>query len=486
MTAVPFGDYRPDIADLDTQFTKSLTNVLPRADGYGPFPDFSSYTGALPAACRGFFIGRKTDGSVAVFAGTSTKLYILDATALTWTDASLGSGVYAALSSTDQWQFAQFGNFVLATQANAVLQEFDLTSSTNFANTAGSPPQAKYISIVNRFVLLTGLTSNPYRIQWSGLNDRTNWTSGINSSDFQDFPDGGVVRGSAGGEYGIVFQDAAIRRMTYTPGNPVIFIIERIAEDHGLYAPYSLIKTSDKIFYLSPHGFETLTPTSPPVPIGKERVDRTFLADLDKGNLQLLLGAADPRSSRVYWAYKSNSGTAGLFDKIICYDWALQRFSPITVSGEYLASISQPGLTLESLDNISGSLDALPFSLDDVATSVTPEIAAVNSAHKLGFFRGLNLEATLDTAEQNGAGQRFFVQGYRVLADAPTVYGSISYRENQSGTASQLAESTMNARGFVPLRRSTRYARGRIRIPAATIWTYANGLEPEFTSAGRR
>src|SRR5207247_5968422 len=110
--------------------------------------------------------------------------------------------------------------------------------------------------------------------------------------------------------------------------------------------------------------------TGAPEPIGKERFDRTFFADYDSGNLQLVIGAADPQESRVYWAYKSISGTTGLFDKVLVYDYVLNRASTINLSGEYLASLARPGLTLENLDAISGSLDALPFSsLDDISTA---------------------------------------------------------------------------------------------------------------------
>src|SRR5436853_306708 len=111
--------------------------------------------------------------------------------------------------------------------------------------------------VAGRFIVLSGLLSNPYRVQWSGLNDVTQWTPGVNSSDFQDLPDGGIVRGVAGGEYGNIFQDGAIRRMTFAPGSPFVFQIERIAEDRGLYAPYSLIRSGDRIFFLSADGFMT-------------------------------------------------------------------------------------------------------------------------------------------------------------------------------------------------------------------------------------
>ena len=486
MPLVPFGEYRPDVADYQAQYAAFLNNTLPRGDGYGPFPDFSAYSAALPGACRGFFKAIRTDGSVTIFAATATRLYQLDNTNFTWTDVSKGGSAYSALSTSDNWQFVQFNNFVIAVQANVAAQLFDLTASSAFADLGGSPPQARYISVVGQFVVLSGLLSNPYRVQWSGLDAVSTWTPGVNSSDFQDLPDGGIVRGVAGGEFGNIFQDGSIRRMTFAPGSPFVFQIERIAEDRGLYAPYSLIRSGDKIFFLSASGFMWMAPSGYPAPIGKERVDRTFLTDVDKGNLQLVIGASDPRNARVIWAFKSNSGAAGLFDKLLCYDYVLDRWSPVAMTGEYLGSLSQPGLTLESLDAISGSIDALIPSLDSFATSVTPEIAAFNGNHVLGFFRGANLEATIDTGAQNADGRRMFVRGLRPITDAATVFGSVLAAERWPDTAVATPESQMDTLGLCPLRASTRYARGRIRIPAGTSWSFALGLEPDIALEGGR
>lgn len=480
-----FGEYRPDISDYEGTTTQSINNAIPRGDGYGPFPSFIVSTSGLVAACRGGFYALKSDGTVQTFAGTSTKLYQLNNTNYTWTDVSLGAGTYSALSATAQWQFAQFGNLVFATQANAVLQVFDLSSSAAFANCAGSPPQAAYISVVGRFLVLSGLLSNPYRIQWSGLNATTTWTSGVNSSDFQDFADGGIVRGVAGGESGIVFQDQSIRRMSYLPGSPLIFQIERIAQDKGLFAPYSIIRAGEKIFFYASQGFYKIEPGGVPVQIGREKYDRTFLADLDKGNLQLFMGAADPRSTRIYWAYKSVAGQAGLYDKAIGYDSTLERFFPVSISGEYLLGLSQTGLTLENLDTISSSLDALTLSLDAYATAVQPEIAQFDSTHKLGFFRGPALEATLKTSEQGTDGDRIYVNGFRCVTDAATHYGSLSYRETTAAAPSDLPEIAVNTRtGLCDLRLSTRYARMKVRIPAGITWTFAAGVEPDTSREG--
>lgn len=561
---LPFAEWRPDVSDYLGAATRNINNVLPRGDGYGPFPDFAILSQSLPSACRGAFYALNSDGSVTIFAGTVNGLYrannsdyswipvgkvatvtissaspgvitetghgsvanepkvfsnsggalpvaitagtvyyiktVLDANTYTISatpggaainTASTGTGThsvtahYSDLSSDAQWQFAQFGNLVKATQENVVLQTYTLGTSSAFADNAGSPPQAAYISVVGRFIVLSGLLSNPFRVHWSGLNDTTQWTSGVNSSDFQDFPDGGIVRGVAGGEFGTIFQDQTIRRMSYIPGSPLIFQIERITESLGLFAPYSIVRAGSLIFFHTAQGFFKIAPGGLPEQIGRERVDRYFFDDLDKTEIRMFIGCSDPRSTRAFWAYKSTSGTTGLYDKIIGYDYALDRWFPLTMSGEYLLGMSQPGITLESLDTLSASIDALAATLDSFAVSTQPLIAQFDSSHRLGFFSGANLEATLETPEQGTDGRRIFVNGFRPVVDAPTVYGSASYRETVSDTPTSLAEIAKNTRtGRCDLRRSTRYSRMKIRVPASEQWTYAAGIEPDVRQEG--
>ncbi|WP_315731667.1 MULTISPECIES: hypothetical protein [unclassified Bradyrhizobium] len=425
-----------------------------------------------------------------VFAGTSTKLYKLNNTDYSWTDVSLAGGSYAALSSTAQWQFAQTGNLVFATQANNVLQVFDLSSSTAFGNALGSPPQAAYISVIGRFLVLSGLLSTPYRIQWSGLNDfnsATSWTVGTNSADFQDFPDGGIVRGIAGGtQSGVIFQDTSIRSMAYVAGAPYIFQIDRIAQDKGLYGPYSIIRAGENILFYASNGFHKIVPGSPPQPIGRERVDRTFLSDLDKGNLQLFMGAADPRSTRVYWAYKSVAGAAGGYDKLLGYDYLLDQFFPVSSSGQFLLGISQSGITLEQLDAISSSIDAMTLPLDSYPSAVQPQLGQFDTSNILGVFAGSNMEATILTGEQGGDEDRLNLRGFRPITDAPTVYGKLSYRDTQQAASIQTSEMGLSRIGKIDIRRDTRYARFQIRMPAGTNWSFAAGIVPDFIPGGKR
>lgn len=396
------------------------------------------------------------------------------------------TGTYPAMADTANWQFAQFNSLVIAVHRGVAPQVFDLSSSTEFSNLGGSPPQAGSIAIVNRFIVLSDLLDNPNRIQWSGLNATTTWTPGVTLSDYQDLPDGGRAYSVAGGESGYIFQDSAIRSMVFSPGDPIVFQIQRISEDDGMYAPYSLTKAGDRIFWLSPQGFKMLIPGGYPTPIGKEKVDRTFFADVDNGNLRLVIGAHDPSSTRVVFAYKSISGFANRFDKILSYDWGLERWAPQLTEGEYLATLSKPGISLESLDDISSSIDDLPFSLDNFAASTPAKLSGITSDSKLGFFTGPNLEAIIETSEQGADGRRIFVRNARPVTDADEVFVSISGREDIENDVAFTNESAVNALGLCPQRVSTRYARARVRIPEGTDWTFASGVEPEFSMEGQR
>jgi len=290
-----FPEYAPDITDLGTNVSALISGCTPRADGFGPFKSLVEFTQALPGNDRGYFFARRSDGSIAVFAGTSTRLYLLDNNSFAWTDVSKGGSAYSVLVASDNWRFAQFNDLVIAVQANTVPQKFILSSASAFVDLLGSPPQAAYIAIINRFVVLTGLVSASRRVQWSDLDAPEQWTAGVGLSDFQDLPDGGTVHQISGGDaFGVIFQDEPIRTLVYAPGSAYTFQINRISQNDPIYAQYSPINAGDKTFFLSAQGFKVIEPGSVPKPIGKERVDRFFFGDVDSGSLQLVIGAADP------------------------------------------------------------------------------------------------------------------------------------------------------------------------------------------------
>jgi hypothetical protein len=561
MPVLPFPQYQPDISSFNGASTDTLLNVKPRADGYGPMKGLNVYTGALAAACRGMFMARKADGSLAIFAGTATKLYKLDNTTLTWTDVSAAAGSYSTLDSDANWHFAQFNNYVIAVQANAAPQAFELVAGSEFAALGGSPPQAAYITIINRFVVLSGLNSYPNRIHWSGLNAITTWTSGTTYSDYQDLPDGGNIKGVVGGEFGLIVQDNSIRRMIFSPGSDIVFQIDRIAKDIGATSADSICESGGVIYFLSPRGFVKVSPDGAVTPIGFERVDRTFLESADLASPQFIQGVANPGTNEIIWTYREESyASSVVFNRALIYNHALNRWSPIELIGEYIGAIGKPGVTLEGLATIgsttitgaanngsgliritvgstsgwatgdikdiasvggtteangtwtitvisgttfdlqgstftnaytsggyvAGSLDAMSVSLDDFNAATLNQLACFDASHYLGYFTGDNLEATLTAAEQSGISKRIFIRGAYPITDADTAYVSIGARESMTAAASYSTETAINSQGFCPQRVSTRHAKAKLRIPEGTEWTFATGVEPDFTTEGRR
>jgi hypothetical protein len=166
-------------------------------------------------------------------------------------------------------------------------------------------------------------------------------------------------------------------------------------------APYSLVRASDRVFFLSAKGFYVFVPGGVPTPIGKERVDRTFFAAYDSANLQLVIGASDPQASRVYFTFKSTGGTQGQFDTILAYDYALDRWSEILTSGEYLATLSQPGLTLEGLDPFSPGIISISGAANNGSGAIRLTISGL-TAGTGPSNTNLNIENTVTVYGVNG------------------------------------------------------------------------------------
>jgi hypothetical protein len=423
-----FGEWRPDASDLRSNWTQRLRNVVPRSDGYGPFHDVTVFTQALPAACRGYFVAFAEDGTVRIFAGTSTKLYLLDNTTLSWTDVSAASGTYSTLNDDANWVFAQFNNIVVATQRNDDMQSFNIESSTEFADLGSdvNRPKAGWVARVGSFLLAGDLADDPFRVQWSGLNEITNWTSGTNSSDFQDFPDGGRPRMGVEVEGGVavVMQETAARRMVFSPGSEAIFDIERLQNVPGILAPYSAVVTSGGVAYLSTRGFVIVGADGALTPIGEERVNRTFLGQLptvapaelralayDTSAARLIVGASDPRQSLVMWVYKSTGGADATFDRGLIYHTVLKRWAPIETSGQYIATVSRPGLTLEGLDAIAPGAQTISGCANNGSGLIRVTVGST-SGWTTGDYK--TISAVTGTTEANGTWPITVVDGTHI------------------------------------------------------------------------
>jgi len=338
---IQFKDWLPDQPSV-LDAVSEANNVIPLAVGYGAFKSAVNYSGAATEALTNCFAA-KVNADVTVFAGGATKLFKVSSTDLTMEDVSKAGGY----TGINRWQFAQFGNYALATNGSEKIQYFDVNSSTDFADLAAAAPVAKYITVVRDFVVGANIGAGTYpsRVNWSDINDPTDWTAGgASQSDFQELPDGGDITGITGGEFGIVFLEKAIVRMSYI-GSPLFFQFDTISRNVGCVEGGSIAQYGGVTYFLSDDGFYSCNGQQV-VGIGSEKVDRYFYSNANIGDIDSISAAIDPERNLVIWNYKTVSGNR----QLIIYNFETQKWCEADTDVDYLSTLATTGTTLDGLD----------------------------------------------------------------------------------------------------------------------------------------
>lgn len=476
-----WGEWAPDRAPIGLSSLRTATNVRPDGAAYEPMPAVTTVSDATGDRPRGMFSDRDALNDVHTFVGDETKLYELNDE--TWTDVSRVSGY--ACTETDRWRFARFGDRLLATNFADEIQKFDMTTDTDFADLAGSPPKARYIAAYGEFVLIGNTETNANGVRWSGINDSEEWTIGTAQSDLQDLPDGGAVTGLAVSDAAYIFQESKIRRMLYTGGG-TIMQFDVVEQERGLIAPDSLCSLGRVHFYLSEDGYYLFDGVSSTA-IGYDKIDSTFKADSDRDSYHRMSSAVDPINKLVGWLYPNRQAIGAQPNTLLVYNWANQRWAKCTYTMELLSGIRSTGYTLEGLDALYSSIDAMTISLDDpIWTGGALSWGGMSSDYKLATFSGSNLEATIETDDfEISEGLIAFVDSCRPQIDG-NAYCRIGSRMRSQDAVAYSAETITDVTGNCPQRSLGRYQRVNMRVPAATSWTKTQGFELSWKQAGMR
>jgi hypothetical protein len=485
-----FGEWLPDLPDYENPGITVATNVIPAGKSYKSVSGLTVYSNALSSQCLGAVLARDTSGNTANFVGNSSKLYKLASAA--FSDVSKVGGY--TVSTDDQWEFTLYGTQVLATQISDPIQTFTVASSTKFADLAAGAPKARHISNMRNFIVV-GNTFDatdgnvPHRVRWSAFKDPTSWTvSASTQADYNDLDASkGWVQRIIGGESGVVFQERAISIMSYQ-GSPLVFRFDEVEKEKGLLAPNGAIKIGNRIFYLGIDGFYMFDGNQS-IPIGDTKVNRTFFADLDQTYASKISTAIDFTNQCVFLLYPGSGHVGGRCNKIMVYNYAINRFASISTDLEYLFSAISEGYTLDSLDTVSTSIDALAFSLDSrVWTGNTNLLAAFDSNHKLNYFTGTAMTATLETGEtQLTPGNRTDVRRLRPVVDgtSATTTMQVGTRNKLSDTVTWGSSLSLNSTGEFCTRSNARFHRARVSVSGG--FNHLQGIQIlEAAKAGQR
>jgi hypothetical protein len=478
---ITFGEWLPDQPSVTGALVKA-NNVFSKAIGYGAIPSAVDYSEDASEDLNNVVAGRNPDGTTAIFAGSTTNLYKLDSTDLTLDDVS---GATYATPAGQRWRFTQFGHRLIAANGNARIQGWLLGTSTAWADLGADAPRARYVTVVRDFVV-SGYNSDSgfsYRVQWAALNDETNWTpSATTQADFQDIPDGGSVVGVTGGEFGLIFMDRSIHRMSYV-GSPLVFQFDNIARNLGCYEANSIIQYQGVSFFLSDDGFYACDGQNI-IPIGNEKVNRFFYSDVDEVFLSNMSAAIDPFRNLVIWSYASK-GQGGNVDKLLIYNFETKKWSSGTTDVDRVADASTPSVTLEGLDAFSTSIDALPTSLDSRQwVGGKMMFAGVRNA-KIVTFTGVNSTATIQTGDLSAENRKTAVTLVQPIVDNGSASVAISSRNLLSESVTFGTASAADSENRVSIRSMGRYHQLEFTTTGDN-WQTAIGADVELVPMGGR
>jgi hypothetical protein len=485
---IQFGEWLPDQPDYSNPGVTEATNVIPAANGYRSMPSFVEYSNAASNTILNIFAAKQNDGSVRLFAGDSGKLYLFNAVTSDLDDISKAGAPAYDLASAERWKFVQFGDDVIASGGiGEELQKFTLGTDSAFSDLSGTPPKGDFLAVVRDFVWVanvdTGSGRVPYKAYWSGFNDPTSWTAGVDQSDFQDIPDAGAITGMVGGEYCTILMERAIVRATYT-GPPLIWQFDKVETARGCQVPGSVCNVGHTVFYLSDDGFYVFD-GSKSQPIGAEKINSFFLNDFNIAFKDKMTSTVDPQEQIAVWSYVSNSAIDETPDRLLIYNYALNRWSLANVKSDLVAPFFTAGYTLENLDNINSSLDALPASLDSPLYKGGQYLFGGALGTKISAFTGDPLPATIVTGETGLAtGNHNIVTRIYPYHEGGSVEVSVGLRGTHTDLVSYTAAGTTNAAGFVPFRAQDRYHRAKMYISGN--WTFAQGMDIDARKVGRR
>ena len=487
MQKIAFGEWLPDQPEHNNPGANVATNVYYSLNSYKRFPSLVNYSSNnIGKDSRGAGSFRDDSNNVYNFVATNTDLYQLDGGTFTSRKGSLTG------TNSDFWTFTQFGNYVIASNGVDAPQYYLMGTSTNFANLsaiASGVPTFKVSGVVRDFLVTGNLTTGANTINWSGINDITEWTAGTKQSDSQTLPgSGGQIVHITSGEIGYVFRQNQIIRMDYVGGSTV-FRLSVISPNRGAVNGRTVCQDNRQVFFYADDGFFQIDGDNV-IPIGAEKVNRFFDVDLNKAFSDRICAAVDPFNQLALWLYPSannTSNTTGICDRILIYNYATKKWSLANANASTIFSQFVGAYTVELMDIISGNLDQINIALDtDFWSGGQLLLGAIDNNYKAAIFSGTANEGEIETSEvELYPGLRSNVQSVRPIVDAEATV-TIKTRDRLADTVTSSSEISMNSTGVNPVRQSGRYIKINVKTPSGVAWSDAQGIELVASRSGLR
>lgn len=471
-----FGEWLPDQPGVTGALTDAK-NCYPIANGYSPIKSESNYSNDAAEDLMISFAGKFATATT-LFAASASQIYRFDSSNTNLTNVSPTTSGY---SSVESWDVTQFGPKMILANGVSKLQSYTLNSAptSKFGDLSAAAPVAKYVTVVRDFVVAANDTTDTSKVYWSDINDETDWTPGAASqSDSQILPDGGDITGMAGGEYGLIFLERAIYRMTYT-GSPFFFQFDAISRSLGCISNGSIAQYGNLTYFLADDGFYVCDGQSTK-DIGSEKVNRWFFSNAVPGEISTgMSSTVDPVNKLIYWKFKNIFGS----NVLLIYSIELGKWSYAETIASSISYVLTPSVTLEQVDNYSASIDALTIPLDSRVFSGGKLLLAGTSERKVIVFSGPSKTANISTGDIDIG--RSTVMLAKPIVDNGSGNIAVSSRDNLAERVEFGPDVVPDAENRVSLRSNGEYHRLRL-TPTGSNWSAAVGMEVEIVRQGDR
>lgn len=483
---VPFAPYEPDKA-ISSGTARVAKGVISQSKRYAPLQGMALYypsAGALNDFCLGAAGFYDENGQPSAFLGDRGRLYRLIGKAPV--DVSANGGY--AVDPDWAWSFDQFGNNIIAAGRGPRLQRFVLGESSAFTEIAGSPRADVVFRIRQHLWACSGRTAN-----WSAFNNVLDWepdfATQAGATDLgQEF---GIITAGIGGEQGALFQERGITRVTYVGGN-VPWSLDEVEGGRGAVGPNAVrrfrkgafVVAEDGLYYWNGLDIE---------PIGEDKVDATFAADLNYPYRARITTAVD--YAKKCWMVAYPAGNSAVPNKVLIFSWADARWTHDEFETQQLFELPREGVNaddqagIEALFGTANADELTNVSVDSPAWRESRRAwAAVNSARKVVTFTDANRAASIETGEfePNPARQTFMSELWPIC-DAPPGYLTASlyakpYRLDEQATLADTGP--MNELGCCEVQGEARFLKARFDIAAGAPWTEAVGTHYDGEASG--
>ena len=322
--------------------------------------------------------------------------------------------------------------------------------------------------------------TEPDKVQWSDINDETDWVSGATSqSDFQIIPDGGNVQAITGGEFGVVLLEKSVVRCSYV-GSPLFWQFDTISSGLGCLEGNSVARYGNITFFIADDGFYS-TDGQTVTNIGLEKVDRWFFSRVDLTQINTISVAIDPVKNLVVWNYADVDGNR----RIIIYNWQLGKWSRAETTSDVVGTIATLGETLETLESSLGytDIDTMPASLDSRLFIGGKFLFAGAKTNKLVVFTGTSITPQLITTDIE-VGYNSVATLARPQIDNGTAQVAVASRRELDDTIGFSSFVPATTEGRCSLRSAGRYH--RFNVQPTGNWTTAIAVDVDIKPQGNR